>query len=353
MDFADTAGLADDETRVGALDPNPVPAHRDDLFAFDEAPTPSEAADSEDVPARPGRREAVAIRTHDDRFDDTEPPPRNGGRSVGVAVGTGVGVGVVFLICAKIGAGALAALTGLVLVVGAAELYNTLRRQGYHPATLLGLVATISLAGASYWRGEPAYPLVLALLVVFTMLWYLAGVVRARPAINIAMTLLGFAYVGFLGSFAVLMLKAPHDVLNRNGAHGVGLLLGTVIAAVSYDVGAFFIGRSVGRTPLSPEISPNKSWEGLVGGTGLTLLVCILVVRMIHPWTFGHAFWLAVVVAVAAPLGDLCESLIKRDLGVKDMGSILPGHGGVLDRIDALLFVAPSVYYLVRLMKIG
>jgi phosphatidate cytidylyltransferase len=89
----------------------------------------------------------------------------------------------------------------------------------------------------------------------------------------------------------------------------------------------------------------------MVGGSLATLLMCLIVVRAISPWDGGKAFWLAVLVAVAGPLGDLSESMIKRDLGVKDMGALLPGHGGVLDRIDALLFVMPATYYLVRLLN--
>ncbi|MGH9189944.1 MAG: phosphatidate cytidylyltransferase, partial [Acidimicrobiales bacterium] len=84
-----------------------------------------------------------------------------------------------------------------------------------------------------------------------------------------------------------------------------------------------------------------------------TLLTSALVVRMIPPWNLGRALWLGLIVAVAAPLGDLCESMIKRDLEVKDMGTTLPGHGGVLDRIDAMLFVIPATFYLVRLLNIG
>jgi phosphatidate cytidylyltransferase len=126
-----------------------------------------------------------------------------------------------------------------------------------------------------------------------------------------------------------------------------------VIATIAYDVGAYAVGGRSGRTPLAPNISPNKTWEGLVGATVITFAVTLIVqvIFKMHPWTFGRAFWLAAVVCVAAPLGDLAESMIKRDLGVKDMGRVLPGHGGVLDRIDGLLFVAPAAYYLLRLLK--
>ena len=86
------------------------------------------------------------------------------------------------------------------------------------------------------------------------------------------------------------------------------------------------------------------------GGVLSSVFISLLIVSRIHPWNAGKAFWLGVVVAIAAPLGDLCESMIKRDLGVKDMGKILPGHGGILDRVDALLFVIPATYYLARVL---
>ena len=176
---------------------------------------------------------------------------------------------------------------------------------------------------------------------MFAFLWYLAGVVHARPAMNIAVSVLAFLYVGFLGSFAALLLQVP---IRKDG---VTLLLLPIVGTVAYDVGAFFIGSRVGRTPLAPTISPNKTWEGLVGATVATFVVLEIIVGIgwAHPWTSGHAFWLAAVISVAAPLGDLCESMIKRDLGVKDLGTFLRGHGGFLDRFDAILFALPAAYY--------
>src|SRR5439155_1148769 len=109
-------------------------------------------------------------------------------------------------------------------------------------------------------------PLVLGLFVVFAFLWYLAGVVHARPAMNIAVSVLAFLYVGFLGSFAALLLQVP---LRKDG---VTLLLLPIVGTVAYDVGAFFVGSRVGRTPLAPSISPNKTWEGLVAATSIDLL---------------------------------------------------------------------------------
>ena len=124
-----------------------------------------------------------------------------------------------------------------------------------------------------------------------------------------------------------------------------------VILTVSYDVGAFFSGRAIGRTPLT-QISPNKTVEGLIGGAALTVVSAVVflqIIGLVEPFSsmggFREAIIVGIAAAIMAPLGDLAESLIKRDLGIKDMGSILPGHGGFLDRFDALLFVLPTVYF--------
>ena len=266
-------------------------------------------------------------------------------RDTTTSVITGAVALAVVVLAAVVGPGGLVFLTGVVLVIAVGELYQALRSRGYQPATLLGVAGTAALSWGIYWRGGEALPLVLALFVVFSMLWYLAGVVRARPVMSIAVTALGFFYVGFLGSFAAVILKLYGD-------DGVGILVGAVIATGAYDAGAFFAGRWAGRTPLAPDISPGKTVEGAIGATFATIVVCLAVVAQIGPWDGGDAFLLAIVVSVVAPLGDLCESMLKRDLGIKDTGSILPGHGGLLDRIDALLFVVPATYYLARILDL-
>ena len=341
-DFEEGTSLADEGTRVGALDTGQT--DYSDIYSFDEPePPPPPPRPAPPVTAAPVADPYAAV-------GQREGPPRD----VRVAIGAGVALGVLVLVAAKVGALAVLVLVTAVITVASFELYETLRTRGYHPATLLGLVGTASILGAVYWKGEDAMPLVLALFVVFSFLWYLGGVVRARPAMNVAVTVLAFMYVGFLGSFAALLLRIPGLTSKGTLAHdGVTLLLLPIIATVAYDVGAYAIGGRAGRTPLAPNVSPNKTWEGLVGASFATLVVTVLVVLIfkMHPWTAGRAVWLAIVVCVAAPLGDLAESMIKRDLGVKDMGSIIPGHGGVLDRIDALLFVVPATYYLLRVLK--
>jgi phosphatidate cytidylyltransferase len=240
-------------------------------------------------------------------------------------------------------------LATVVVTLAAAECYAALRRSGRRPATFLGLVGTVAVMVAAYAKGVAALPLVLVLVVVTAMLWYLVGADRGSPVEGVASTVLGFTWIGVLGSFAALML-APSQYPQR---HGVAFMLGAVVAAIGADVGALAVGSWIGRHPLAPQVSPNKTWEGLVGGAVLAVGLSAGVTGMVHPWTPSKAAVLGIVAAVVAPLGDLAESMFKRDLGLKDMGSMLPGHGGVLDRVDGVLFVLPATYYLVRVLHLG
>lgn len=358
-DFDDDSLLAEEGDRMGALD-----EHREerDVFTFGGNGGDDEIFDDDDVdddldaaPAARPRTTRIQTRVPADAVDyggggGNGHRGGNGGggggdRDLPVAIAAGAGIGIAALIAFSRGPAWAAGFATIVVLLAAAEVFDVFRRSGYKPATLLGLVATGSLMLGGYIRGERAIPLVLALTVMFSMLWYLFGVVKARPALNLGITMLSIMWVGFLGSFATLMLRYPDR-------EGVAFLLGTIIAVVANDVGALFIGRQFGNTPLS-ETSPNKSWEGFAGGLVASLLICAAIVSRISPWDFGSAMLLALVASVVGPIGDLCESMIKRDLNLKDMSSIVPGHGGVLDRFDAILFVLPAAYYLVELLDLA
>ena len=136
-------------------------------------------------------------------------------------------------------------------------------------------------------------------------------------------------------------------------SHGVAYLLGAIIATVADDTAAYLFGSWIGKHKLAPEISPTKSWEGLIAGAVAAVIVSALIVSRISPWTTSKAVILGIIVAIVAPLGDLSESMIKRDLQIKDMGKLLPGHGGMLDRIDGLLFVLPTAYYLLKILHLS
>jgi CDP-diglyceride synthetase len=307
------------------------------------------------VPAAPPSRDAATgggpppPRPTGQPGDGAPRPGSNAASGAGLRVGTGVAAAVVALLAFKFGTVPSLVLVVIVVTFAAGECFSVLRRAGYHPATLLGLVGTISLTIGAYTKGIAALPLVLVLITAFTLIWYLFGIERGSPVAGTAATLLTVGWVSLMGAYAGLLLS-PSTFPDR---HGIAFLLGAIIATVANDVGALVVGGWLGRTPLAPKISPNKTWEGLFGGAVICIVVSTVAVGAIHPWSASHAALLGVVVAVVAPLGDLCESLLKRDLRLKDMGTLLPGHGGVLDRVDALLFVLPATYYLVRALNIA
>ena len=273
-----------------------------------------------------------------------EPPMKKGfGSDLATRVVTGVVMAAAGLLVLNSGPGPASVLVSVIVSFGVIELCGALRTQGYRPAGLIALLGSVGLVLGAYHGGESAFAAVSALVVPTTLLWYLAGVSKARPAPGVASTFLVFGYVGIMGGFAGLIL-AQRD--------GIGLLLGVVLCCVAYDIGGYLAGSRFGRRHIAPSISPNKTAEGLLAGMAASIVIGFVLVGSISPWGRFDALALGVVVAVLAPLGDLCESLIKRDLGVKDLGGLLPGHGGVFDRFDAMLFSLPAVYYLIKLLGV-
>jgi len=336
-DFESEGWKDEDTSGYGAL-AEPV---ADDDAQFEEQVARRRTRRAGAGPPRAGARSRPPLRDEGEpeMLDDSAPTPAPDLQVRLITAGIMV---VVALVCFWLGRGATALLAALIVGVAALELYEGLRRRGFAPATVLGLLGSVAIVLVAYDQGTAAYPMMFALVVGFSLLWYMAEVVRGRPVGGMGATLLGFAYVGGLGGFAGLLLDAPN---------GIGLLLGVALCAIAYDAGGYFVGSQFGKRPLLPRISPNKTVEGLVGGIAAAVIVGFLTSTLfgLTPWDAkaSYGLWLGLVVAVVAPLGDLCESMIKRDLGVKDLGTVLPGHGGVLDRFDALLVSLPAVYYLV------
>jgi len=269
-----------------------------------------------------------------------------GSRETLTRILTGLVLGGIVILCLAISKIATVILIAVMLGIASTELFQSFFKVGWQPPTLIGLIATIGMPLATYWKGEGAIGLILFLTFLTGALWYLLGIGGPRPAPNLAVLTLGVIYIGVLGSHAVLLLDDPK---------GKGLLLAAILLAAGYDIGGYFIGQALGRSPLT-EVSPNKTIEGLLGGTlatvGVGVLLAVFNVGPFDgdPFGFSNALLMGIVVAVIAPIGDLAESLIKRDLKIKDMGTVLPGHGGVLDRCDTLLFVIPTVHYMVLVM---
>lgn len=361
----------DDSTLVGALDESPSPD------AYDEAPLSRRARrELREAEAAKGkcRRRGTAAGLPPADYDamgpvgapmepDAWPPPAGGslegpprspeperrtgpsgagasGADTPQRVVTGLIAAAVALACFAIGTVPTLILATAIVGLAAAEFFEALRRAGYHTATLVGLLGCVAIVPVAYDQGAGAFPMMIFLVVAFTMLWYLFEVMHARPVVNIALTVMVFGYVGCLGAFAGLFLGFAD--------HGVGFVLGVVLCVIAYDIVGWFVGSTAGRTPLMPRVSPNKTMEGLVAGMAAAFVMAIVVVNVVGGWKDGGLFdgvLLGIVVAVMAPLGDLVQSMIKRDLGVKDLGTLLPGHGGISDRFDALLFTLPAAYY--------
>ncbi len=362
-DLGDVSQLGGDEPRLGALDTTRT--EHSDMFSFDEqferledersgpAPVLDPALDEPPPAARTASRRPAQRRPEPAGARNPRRPgpalrsPVGGGRDLPTA--TVVGVGMVLALCVAyvLGAAVLMLLATVIVTASALELYNLIQHRGFRPATLLGVCATVAVMLSAYWRGEVSVPLILALVFITSMLWYMFGVVDARPVVNVGLTVMTFVWVGVFGSYASLLLRVHH---------GKQLLLLPVLVTVAADTAAYFAGSSIGSRPLAPSISPGKTWEGVIGG-GLGAIVFSFILSRLpflsKTWSGKHALLVGLVIAVIAPLGDLCESMVKRDLDLKDSGSVLPGHGGLLDRFDALLFVLPATYYLALYLKLG
>ena len=278
--------------------------------------------------------------------------PGEGERDVPAAFLTGIVLAGVALGSLMIGKGAFAIVAALVVLVAQGELFGVTVKQHQQPATAVGLVTGALMIAGAYYHGEAGILAMFSLGVVATFLWFIAGpAVHRKGAItHIGVTLMNIAYIPLLASYLIVTLSI-------GGSDGKALVVAVIGLTFIFDTAAFLVGSVWGgsffQRPLAPSVSPKKSIEGLIGATLITIIVAMaLVPSFVGPFEEKRieSLALALVVAAAATLGDLAESLIKRDLGIKDMGSILPGHGGVLDRIDSLLFVAPATFLLFRVI---
>ena len=232
--------------------------------------------------------------------------------------------------------GGLVFAAGLVLlgVVALSELYRLMER--VRPVNLGGILALTGMVLAAHW-GQPKHVL-MVLVGAFPVIFYLSLLRPRRPNVSwaIAATFFGVLWIG---------LPLVHAVFLRALPHGDGLLIDVLVGTFLGDTAAYFGGRMYGRRPLAPSISPNKTLEGLVAGIfGATF--AFWCAGLYQDWLSGaDALLIGFLVALAAPVGDLFESLIKRDLDVKDTGRIFGAHGGVLDRLDAVFFTVVVGYY--------
>jgi phosphatidate cytidylyltransferase len=276
--------------------------------------------------------------------------PGPGERDVPAAFLTGVVLAGVALAALLIGRGVFGVIASAVVLLAQGELFGVMVRHHRQPATAVGLVAGALMLGGAYFKGEGAVMAMFALGVVATFLWFMSGPATTRKdtAVNIGLTILNMAWIPLLAGYLLITLKADD---------GTSLVVAVIGLTFVYDTAAFLSGSVWGgqffQRPLAPHVSPKKSIEGLIiGGLVTVVLSVTLVTSFVDVFEDKRieALLLGVVIAAAATFGDLAESLVKRDMGIKDMSSLLPGHGGVLDRIDSLLFVAPATFLLFRIL---
>ncbi|WP_207921441.1 phosphatidate cytidylyltransferase [Micromonospora sp. KC721] len=312
-----------------------APARDDDAPTAQIPPVPAEIdEEAQPSPTRrsPGRRRASA-----ERPPTQQPAAGRAGRDLPAAIGVGVGLGALILVPLFVYRQGFLAVVAAAVGVGIWEMVRAVRRSDAHPPLVPLVAGGVLTVGLAWFAGPDALSLGLLVTVLGTMIWRL-GDGPANFQRDITAATLIAVYVPFLGGFAALLAAVPDDGHLR--------VLVTLVAVVLSDTGGYAAGVAFGRHPMAPSISPKKSWEGFAGSVtaaaaGSALLVWQLL--DISPW-WGAVFGLAV--SGAAVLGDLAESMIKRDLGVKDMSNLLPGHGGLMDRLDSILFAVPTAYLL-------
>jgi len=224
------------------------------------------------------------------------------------------------------------------IVVGWAcmhELYRLLGR--WRPMSVVGFASLAAMVIAARYGGVlRVMEVAVATLPVIVLFVFLAGPRRGRATVTVAGTLLGVFWIGLPFAHAELLRQVPH---------GDGVLIDVLVGTFLGDTGAYFGGRLFGRRALAPEISPNKTVEGLFCGM-LIAVLAVFIAGLYQTWlTQGDALLLGLSIAILAPLGDLFESVVKRDAGIKDAGTLFGAHGGALDRLDSVLFTAVAGYY--------
>lgn len=247
---------------------------------------------------------------------------------------------------------ALAIVLAVLAALAAWELFRMARETGALPIEPAGIGLAALLPIAVHAQRLGIYTLsntaiVTMVLLLFASTIWLRGP-AGKPLSSVAITAFGVLYAGL---FSYIYALRYHDYA-VGAAAGTALVFLPVLLTWSTDVGAYAFGRTFGKKKLIPSVSPGKTVEGAVGGLGLAIVICLLYVRFIlMPYaqlglTIQGAVLFAIVISVAAQTGDLAESLLKREAGVKDSSHIIPGHGGILDRFDSLLFVMPVAFLL-------
>jgi phosphatidate cytidylyltransferase len=273
----------------------------------------------------------------------SERKPSRTGRNLPVAIAIGLVLGGIALITLFTVKATFLIYVGAIVALALWELRQALLERGISLPLIPLAAGCAAMFTLAYWYGTEAALAALAVTLVVLLAWRLPGGATGYLR-DVTAGVFTLAYVPLLGVFVPLMLSAP------NGGRRVLLFL---IITVSSDIGGYFAGILMGRHPMAPTISPKKTWEGFAG----SVVACLAAGAIALPLLLRGHVWqgliLGAAAVVAATLGDLVESMIKRDLEIKDMGTVFPGHGGAMDRLDSLLVVAPVAWLLLRVFLPG
>lgn len=265
-----------------------------------------------------------------------------------------VGIPIVVLLVFWPGGVPFAFLVGSAAVIGLLELYRAARAGGARPHVFLGLAAAVGSLYFGRGGGSDLSYLVGALtgLILVASTAELMREPKA-PYVNIGTTVLGTVYIAWLLlHFIWLRSMGAGQFGPWHREMGVWLVMFVLLTTWAMDTGAYFTGRCCGRTKLVPKISPGKTAEGAVGGFAAAIIVGAVMGAVLH-MPQPHGLILGGIIGIAGQIGDLTASSFKREVGIKDFGAVMPGHGGILDRIDSLLFTGPAVYWYLTLFLSG
>jgi phosphatidate cytidylyltransferase len=260
-------------------------------------------------------------------------------------------VGVPLLIVtAWLGRFVFLAVVNLMILAGLWEFYRMMEAKGARPYKGIGILSGLALSWYVFFRSGVYSNLFLTLVLFLIMVLELARRNPVRAVFHISTTVFGVLYVSWMGSHLILLRELP-ILKGMDYSIGAECVFLTLLMVWSLDTAAYFIGSAFGRRPLLERVSPSKTVEGALGG-----LVAAVITALICKYTFAgfldlhEAIAVGIIASVFGQIGDLVESLIKRDVMIKDTSAALPGHGGMLDRFDSLLFAAPLVYYFLKFL---
>ena len=234
-------------------------------------------------------------------------------------------------------------LIAAVAIQGILEFYRTTSNSGTQPITYFGATCVLFIIISPHCPYTMTTPILITFVIVISLVWLLFRTHKEQAFSNWAWTIAGIFYIGWLFSYWIDLR------ILENGREWVFWSMFTIFAS---DTSAFFCGRTWGKHPLAPAISPGKTWAGAIGGITASIIISIaLGTALSLPISYWQMALMGSIISIFAQLGDLVESLFKRNTGIKDAGKILPGHGGILDRADSIIFTGFLVYYFVKLVN--